>query len=391
MDGNADRSALFAAQRDANMRKRLHGFMADEGMIQPPSFGEGRGHDMDTGVRWDYVIPQRLLDGFRIFRNRLTGAGTQFRNWVRPPPPGQQDIEAVDLARLRLEANLETDTQSSDALARFIKYFRNEFMPTEASGNLNEAVNNPNDSPTISTWYLGELLKEKARFHEFFCDFFISTGAFVHLSRCPIIFCLGDEDALNLAILCSRKRNEDEQNDPYFSAWIPTYQIGLLIEQERRAGFYVFHPGALMKTLLMNFRTFFMPSSLLPDQNLRTDLSSFFNMGYKDWIKVYLDEYVNPAHPGHEVEAKDVHKLILNPMREIATFVEDKARDDVAQKKGISLRESALKLDKYYSNLVHGAAVRVPLPEIWCPENEMEHTEKDSERFFKVCGKIQIL
>ena len=388
MDGNTDRSALFAAQRDANMRKRLHGFMADEGMIQPPSFGEGGGHDMDTGVRWADVIPPWLRDTYMTYRNRLAGAGTQFRNWVRPPPPGQQDIEAVELARRRLETNLEIDAQSSNELAVFLVFVRDEFMPTEASGNLNEAVNNPNDSPTISNWYLGELLKEKTRFHEFLCDVFISTGAFVHLSRCPIIFCLGDEDALNLAILCGRVRNADEKNDPGFSEWIRTYQIGLLSEQERRAGFYVFHPGALMKTLLMNFRTFFMPSSLLPDQNLRTDLSSFFNMGYKDWIKMYLDEYVNPAHPGDEVEAKAVHNLFLNPMREISTFVEDKARDDVAQKKGISLRESALKLDKYYSNLVHGAAVRVPLPEIWCPENEMEHTEKDSEKFLKVRGKF---
>ncbi len=48
------------------------------------------------------------------------------------------------------------------------------------------------------------------------------------------------------------------------------------------------------------------------------------------------------------------------------------------------LGRTAQQLDMYYSNLVHGAAVKIPLGEIWCPNNELEHLDRDTNKFFHV-------
>lgn len=46
------------------------------------------------------------------------------------------------------------------------------------------------------------------------------------------------------------------------------------------------------------------------------------------------------------------------------------------------IRRLAQQQDLYYANLVHGASVRTPLSEIWSPNNEMQHSDLDTSKFF---------
>jgi hypothetical protein len=57
-----------------------------------------------------------------------------------------------------------------------------------------------------------------------------------------------------------------------------------------------------------------------------------------------------------------------------------------------SVLQQALQLDSYYAMMVRGSCVRVPLsPDIWCPHNEMEHTEFETQRFFHVMWEVRTI
>ena len=54
--------------------------------------------------------------------------------------------------------------------------------------------------------------------------------------------------------------------------------------------------------------------------------------------------------------------------------------------------QKALQLDAYYATMVRGASVNTALtPNIWCPHDELEHTGKENEDFFKAMWKARPL
>lgn len=51
--------------------------------------------------------------------------------------------------------------------------------------------------------------------------------------------------------------------------------------------------------------------------------------------------------------------------------------------------KKALQLDAYYATMVRGSCVKIPLtPDIWCPHDELQHAEVETQNFFRVMWKV---
>ena len=165
-----------------------------------------------------------------------------------------------------------------------------------------------------------------------------------------------------------------------------------LTPETRRLGYSVLNLGAVFKMLLMNFRASFITSSYT-QYDKAGELSSFFDMELVPWVSKIVDSYL-PSSILTQISVNTYQRdMIFHKIMEVVTpcaSVQKRVGFMAYQNLGddtSSVHDVARQMDRYYATLVHGAAVRVPLPEIWCPENEMEHTARDSKQFFDVMWK----
>jgi hypothetical protein len=146
---------------------------------------------------------------------------------------------------------------------------------------------------------------------------------------------------------------------------------------------YVINFGAIIKMNLMQLRTCFMAVDMYDDlAQDRQEMMDFFNMDYVSWLdllKTHDVEFTNE----NPIKHREAVIQILRQDPSIEDSI-DMRKDLIAKHANSDPGRNAQRMDMYYSNLVHGAAVRVPLAEIWCPDNELEHSDRDTDQFFRV-------
>jgi hypothetical protein len=189
--------------------------------------------------------------------------------------------------------------------------------------------------------------------------------------------------------------------DPDFSKWHSANKNNLLYtanENYRINSCFIFSPGASMKQSLMRFRSLFiMPRKQSGDntEGERLKIETFFNMEYSQWINTMLCNHFADAKNRAELEknpemmqdfkAYFIENIIV-PYKSVQDFIKEAQLQKVAAIQN-NTPATAQHRDMYYANLVHGACVKVPISEIWCPNDEMEHSDKDTESFFKAMWK----
>lgn len=244
--------------------------------------------------------------------------------------------------------------------------------------------------PTLSVEYL-EFLRTIKHFVAIHGNAFISLKGFIDLARCPILFSI-DVDAAGL-LIASLLRLDTDAQDVELAEWRQQRagQFEAFFDNYRVTPLLVFDRYELLRTALMRFRCCFALSnerdSTRPAEH-RQRLREYFDMELVPWLeKLYEGANLDTrqAYPNVDSWKSAMIENIL-PAKSVRDLIVENAKLTVA-KGEVDHQHQAQQLDLFYANLVHGAGVRIPLQEIWCPHNEMEHSESDSEEFFKIMWK----
>lgn len=150
----------------------------------------------------------------------------------------------------------------------------------------------------------------------------------------------------------------------------------------------VYNPGALIKRAVARIRSSFMidGDGYQRGGAKKLQTEEFFNMDYNVWLGIIHNQHLTKEGMIH-FPTVDSMVAVLKPPATIRAFI---TAFDKKHSKTHPLDEQAVEsqqLDLYYANLVHGASIRVPLAEIWCAANEMEHSDRDTGEFFAVMWK----
>jgi hypothetical protein len=130
-------------------------------------------------------------------------------------------------------------------------------------------------------------------------------------------------------------------------------------------------------------------SKLSIDRNQREALSAYFDMDFIPWIELVIQNIPDSAKDhlkdplARETFMKEIIQMCYPPPSISACINENIQYMHM----GNDNNHKAQRMDMYYANLVHGASIKVPLSEIWRPDNEMEHSEYDTNEFFRVMWK----
>ncbi len=264
------------------------------------------------------------------------------------------------------------------------------FAPFEFGGRMNTDANGilPVGQQSIATFSKSfvESLRSDNHYLIVNTGTYISTAAFVDLARCEAVFCIPDSSLENILAYIGRIK-DNVNDDNKFAAW---YNGIVNHENAVDTMAHVADMGAAMKASLMQLRAFFMISdSCMPASvpNMM-ELRDYFDMGFNPWIDLIMT-HLNPkfnALKGNSNKMAEFTSGVVRgmaPSRSVESFVEEIA-NRYLEKQGGDTGRKAQQLDLYYANLVHGASIKVPLGEIWRPNNEMEHSEFDTSTFFTV-------
>lgn len=149
-------------------------------------------------------------------------------------------------------------------------------------------------------------------------------------------------------------------------------------------GNYLLSRGPLMKMSLMQLKACFSLSHIQEDKKQEINrIDEFFNMDYASWVEMMFDEHLPGLDLGQKAQLTNAAMMSMHVCPAVVECIKQK-KELAVRVIGHTLDSKAQQLDMYYSNLVHGAAVKVPLSEIWCPNNEMEHSDRDTDKFFSV-------
>jgi hypothetical protein len=290
-----------------------------------------------------------------------------------------------------------TSGNASQCIADFWWERNLMFTPFDFGGTLNTYANGnlpPGLQPSILTFskdYVQSLRSQKI-FKEVDHDLYISTAAFVDLARCPVVFCIPDSSFHSILCLIGRRdKNRADDND--FAEW---YNNNLAADLNLPYMREVVDTAAATKANLMQLRASFMvsPDSKIVDMTLLDkfqNLRDYFDMEFMPWVDLILT-HMQPGDGFDELKndtkqmdgLKNVLIQSMMPPMSVETCIQQASAERMAALKGESTGRQAQLLDLYYANLVHGASVKVPLGEIWRPNNEMEHSESDTSSFFNV-------
>ena len=143
----------------------------------------------------------------------------------------------------------------------------------------------------------------------------------------------------------------------------------------------IYHAGGFLKNHAMRFRSLFALNKVEAERETLEQLNAFFNMGYETWVTNFVDEHVSAASlaavGGTNPKQACIQAILstLKPVRVVGDFVAKSSADASAGGGGnhhIStdekVRIESQQQDLYYGNLVHGAAVKAPMGEVWCPD-----------------------
>lgn len=218
-------------------------------------------------------------------------------------------------------------------------------------------------------------------------DFYISTAAIIDLCRSPAFFALSHESGTNLLKAICRQHATKDTRGESFSSWVDS--VGNLLEEDANLmanQTMLFDLLSMVRRGVCILRSTFLLSRLVKDEARVRDLKDYLSMEYDVWIREILKNHWK-TEKGADQTADDIDDVVtgmmhVDPVIEMMVRSVDKVREEEAVSEHRAL--APIKMDLFYANLVHGAAVRIPFTEIWCANNEVEHSEADSERFFKV-------
>jgi hypothetical protein len=189
-------------------------------------------------------------------------------------------------------------------------------------------------------------------------------------------------------MVCKRRGEEDNKYNTAFKEWSEKNQSRFATVETKNCmnSCYIYNTQELVRASLMQLRACF--SLVEKDSNSaeRQKIAAFFNMEYSEWVRLLIKEH--SVHP-ESVDPSQLNAL-LGSVLEIERGVVDAVGTVHAMQVNVlesNFGRKAQQLDMYYSNLVHGAAIKVPLGEIWCPSNELEHSDRDTDKFFEVMWK----
>lgn len=179
---------------------------------------------------------------------------------------------------------------------------------------------------------------------------------------------------------------------------------------------FIWSIPALVKAGLSMLRSSFVFSDMqgaCVDVEERKKINAYFNLDVTSWVDGLYEHLLSPfkLRLSRENWRTSVCQGIM-PHQQIMNFVTEKqklelqrdldhAEDKVTRSSFHFLHLSfvllhliipllcmqALQLDLFYAGLVHGACIKVPLTEIWRSHNEMEHSERDTDQFFRAMWK----
>lgn len=221
--------------------------------------------------------------------------------------------------------------------------------------------------------------------HDFQC---ISTAAAIDLCRCPAIFAMGDETLISIILTVSfayhleglsQAQNEFLRTDRYR---VSAYESLVVSAVQGDASCI----RQALRTLIGC-----LSCGEAVDRAAARAVDDYFNMEFEPWLGMLFANHVagSPAQrymaPTMSVVTEREYAYEIVAAASMRGAVQQYVMRATAHGLEADMPdEKARQLDLYYANLVHGAAVRIPLAEVWSPNNELEHTEQDSEAFFKV-------
>lgn len=384
MQGGGGLLTLLDSQRVAGMRKRAH-----EAMQQPEQVQMGAGGLADT---W-YVV--------RRYMRRAANAVGMVRSAARALLRMSDITIHMQRADAVLKANLLQDESLDDRayVQDHFRYFFDHMGLYELSidGELNFDRVNPiqrgaaldADVPTLSVEYL-EFLRGAKHYVPIHADAFMSLKGFIDLARCPVLFSINIDAATML--IASLIRIDTDADDLEFAAWrnLPGNNVGFYVGYNT-VPLLIFDRYEMLRAALMRFRCCFTLSNERPPTSPaenRQGLLEYFDMELMPWLeKLYesLNTDALRAYPNPDAWKAAMIENML-PSKSVRDLIVENANLTVA-KGEVDHQHRAQQLDLYYANLVHGASVRTALQEIWCPHNETEHSERDSEEFLKLMWK----
>lgn len=397
-DGASSSSSLMAlleSQRVAGIRNRAREASLAPGRQQQ---AQGQGVTMGAGGLAEvWYVTRRNL---RRAQNAVGMVTSAVRTMLRL---SDTDVAAVTAqADAVISANLLLSPDQKDLVVQHFDYFFNRMCLRELSMggdgvlNMDPATLQPIDrgaalaatEPTLSVEYL-EFLRAQKNYVPIHGDAFLSLKGFIDLARCPVLFSI-DVDAAAM-LISSLIRLDTDGDDTELAEWRTR---GNMLDGFQAAykvvPVLIFDRYEMLRAALARFRCCFVLSNERPQPTMRPapnrqKLLEYFDMELVPWLdKLYesLNMEALRAYPSPDAWKAAMIENML-PAKSVRDLIVENAKLTVA-KGEVDHQYRAQQLDLYYANLVHGASVRAPLQEIWCPHNETEHSERDSEQFFRL-------
>jgi hypothetical protein len=295
--------------------------------------------------------------------------------------------------RIRDEDFLRTGT--GDEFQDVISTYEKQFTLFEMAGTFNSDYANQGrynladrQLKTLSLEYV-KSLESKEHFHIVDIDTYVSTSFIIHMCRCPVVRAMNPLMVWGIVKLCSF--SGASSNEDAFRNWITNEDVIRRMRshtQELNVLFSVINPGELFQRGLSIIRATFAMRNVdgVGNINEYEGLHSFFDMEFVPWYEGLRSMAINQGRIGYE--KVDLQSLVFAIPDPVVSWVKGYTTRVVSNAPGSigmsDAKTSAQQLDLYYAKLVHGSCVKVPMSEIWCPNNEMEHTERDTDAFFKI-------
>lgn len=415
----------FNLQSYVQHRKRVRDIMIDEGMVigrdesgggHGPRVGDSHniGNDDSAAVHLGSRLDAGTADGRdRMFVHVDDGSPHALRTGALP---GLSDVAGMAMraagsvaaavvgtdqyerARSEAERYMSMKSEASTMplwakLGRVLRKFDRSFTLFEMDGVFNldtldnawglSSYNAANQDPVFSVGYVQSLRSPK-HFIRIGLDLYLSTAALIDLCRCPAFLSMSNASR---AVLMNRifRHSRDRTSDIVFGQWLEKNASSYGEDQEYALLSRMFEHAQLLFRGVTRLRSAFAIADEVADKGTVHALDVYFNMEYDVWVKTVLQEHYRVDDSAHVSD--DIASIVkkLAPYNAASELVHAYERHNTVELRSEQAADvQSRQLDLFYANLVHGAAVRVPLSDIWCPNNEMDHSEADSEQFFTV-------
>jgi hypothetical protein len=395
---------LLNEHESAKRRRSIHMLMREESMI--PEYQSRNGNSAATN---SIYLPHNSFGGTStVFTGAIPGEEivsfmlNQSARMIQrlkealSTKRGTTDLVKAEADNIKA-ANFVGDTASALHFGNSLASYDRQFKLWECDGwfNIDHASQaafniNPENVPTLSIVFVKSLSSD-AHFHQVDIDLFVSTEFIMHMARCPAVRSMNPLLIYRIMNICGFKSTSTDQKFQTWYGHMNRDSEWSVAREKLVRLFNVMHVGALFQRGLCMIYSNFLVNQDVNEANNNPFklLQDYFNMELLSWKQGIqgMEAARRATEPtdANEDPGFDVNQFPIPPsvVSWVKNFSETVSAGEV-QHRASSSRIQAQQLDLYYANLVHGASVKVPLSEIWCPNNEMEHTDRDTDAFFKI-------